>query len=227
MTDYIYPNVSQEERVQMLKKMCRTKEQRTYTKSLSDVEVAGAEKKHAADAMRIQQLKDDLKEHTTRVKGQIKELDTTQLERLEEIANRRRQVYDWVYGLPDQQGGKMMFYDGAGELIDSRELYESEKQKVLFVGEDGQTAAEEANQPKASESVLSQFQEYEDAEMVEDNEPGYEPGVHEEKPNEDDLEDPDAPVASREAFLDEMEVKQENQEAKEAPKKKRTRKPKE
>lgn len=208
MTDYIYPNITQEERVRMLKKMCRTKEQRTYTKSLSDTEVAGEEKKHASDTMRIHQLKDDLKEHNARVKGQIKELETTQIERLEEIANRRRQVYDWVYGLPDQINGKMMFYDGAGELIDSRDLYESEKQKVLFVGEDGQTASEDAEQPKTSESVLNQFRDVEDAQIVEESADEYEPSVNEEAPNEEDLESEDSvqsPTSGRAEFLDSIE----------------------
>lgn len=189
MSDYIYQELNHSARVSALKKLSRTKEQRTYTKSLDDKQVAAKEKEYSQVAMRIQQLEDDLKEYTAKVKGNIKELKTTQLESLEEIATRKRQVYDWVYGLPDQVNGKMLFYDESGELIDRRDLFDNEMQKVLFIGEDSQTATD-SQEHTAAKSVLDQFEE---AEIVNDGEgeapPEYEPEIDEEAPDESDLEE--------------------------------------
>lgn len=201
MSDYIYQDMSHAQRVATLKKLCKAKETITYTKSLSDVELAAEEKTFAQDNMRITQLEDELKTVSVKYKAEIASLKKLGIERLEVIANQKRQVYGQVFGLPDQVKNKMLFYDEAGELVSSRDLFESEKQGTLFVGDQAQTPAVEM---QTSGNVLDAFKDAPQADVVKESPDGedYEPSVQEEAPDESDLDNAEMEEAGQEEAPD-------------------------
>lgn len=189
MSSFIYQEMGHTKRVALLKKLCKTKEQMTYAKSLTEAELVAEKGNFARDAMRISQLEDELKMLAASYKEKIKALKKTNIERLEVIANEKRQAYAMVYGIPDNSTERMLFYDEDGELITSREMLPNEKQGTLFLGEKQQTANTAEAEAAVAEDVLAQFPEgKKKEEAIKENEPEYEPSHYEDAPDETDLE---------------------------------------
>jgi len=130
----IYPDLSIEDREQLLKNQAAKQVIGEYQRSMQESEVSNEEKKLSHDFIEKQKLEAQLQKFSQEIKGQIKNLDATMMERSEKIKSRKHTVHGTQYGIANHAEGRMMFYDKFGELVDSRELLPEERQGQLFIG---------------------------------------------------------------------------------------------
>lgn len=130
----IYPDLSIEDREQLLKNQAAKQIIGEYQRSMQESEVSNEEKKLSHDFIEKQKLEAQLQKFSQEIKGQIKNLEATMVERSEKIKSRKHTVHGTQYGIANHAEGRMMFYDKFGELVDSRELLPEEKQGQLFIG---------------------------------------------------------------------------------------------
>lgn len=130
----IYPDLSIEDREQLLKNQAAKQIIGEYQRSMQESEVSNEEKKLSHDFIEKQKLEAQLQKFSQEIKGQIKNIEATMVERSEKIKSRKHTVHGTQYGIANHAEGRMMFYDKFGELVDSRELLPEEKQGQLFIG---------------------------------------------------------------------------------------------
>lgn len=130
---FLYPDMSVKEREHVLSNQCAKKEMRNYSRTLSDSEINQEKTQLANDMVSKKKLEEALANLVKDYKAKIKTIDERTDERLERITNRKKTISGTLYGIANQQQGRMMFYDTFGELIDSRELLPDEKQGQLFL----------------------------------------------------------------------------------------------
>lgn len=146
MSNYIYQNYSQNDRITMLQNQAKKSEVKTYNRSLSEEEINREKDKYASDAIELDRQKKDLKSTVERLKAGITSVETLMEERLEKIKTGQTEITATLYGLPDYNKNRMNWYDGYGERINSLPLTPDERQGTLFIGdapaEDGAIAEE-------------------------------------------------------------------------------------
>lgn len=130
---FLYPDMNVKERETVLSNQCAKKEMRNYSRTLSDAEINQDRAMLANDMVSKKKLEETLANLMKEYKEKIKNIDVRVDERLERITNRKKTISGTLYGIANQQQGRMMFYDNHGELIDSRELLPEEKQGQLFL----------------------------------------------------------------------------------------------
>lgn len=119
--------------------MCQ-KGARHFTQSLTEAEVGKLLGEHAASAIDIERMILQMKEDQGVWKKRIKEASDKNTERLKEIKYGRRETVGILYSLPDLPSGIMNEYNKHGELINTRELTDTERQTRAFVqGKGGST----------------------------------------------------------------------------------------
>ena len=129
----IYPDMDMVQREDMLKNMCVTKEQRTYLRSLKASEVDVERGRYTVDAIELDNMQAELDNIKKEYKAKLDNMETRMKERLELIKTQKKSVPGILYGIADHANKRMLFYDKHGELIDSRDLLEHEKQGRLFI----------------------------------------------------------------------------------------------
>jgi hypothetical protein len=138
MSDVMYPNMSKQDRIKLMEKQCLRPEITDYTRTLNENEMGVERFDFTNDAQEVSNLKAELKEVTTDFKSRIKTIETRQEARLKVINTGKRDVNGTLYLFPDQQGGKMRYFDQYGELVKTRPLRNEERQTTLFIGDEGE-----------------------------------------------------------------------------------------
>jgi hypothetical protein len=130
---FLYPEMNAKERETVLSNQCAKKEMRNYSRSLTDSEVDNEKSRYINDAVEKANLEEALANLVKDYKKKIAGVEERMKERLGRIQSRKQPISGYLYGIANQQQGRMMFYDRFGELVDSRELLPDEKQGQLFL----------------------------------------------------------------------------------------------
>lgn len=129
---FIYSELSLKEREQVLTAEATVKETRNYQRSLQDSEVEFQEKNLARDMMAKHEEEEKLKNIKAEYADKLKNIDERIKERLDKIKNRKVTVTGTLWGKPNYENNRMLFYDKYGELVDSRDLLPTERQGNVF-----------------------------------------------------------------------------------------------
>lgn len=138
------PNLTPDERVKELQKICYNRGDDTFMRSLTESEISVEKDQFIKLTIEEQKLKDEAKESAQSYQRKINLVSESKKESLDRINTRQREVYDKLYWVVDAANGKMNFFDRYGELIKSRNLTPDETNGVLF-NNDGQPSE---NTPK-------------------------------------------------------------------------------
>lgn len=135
MGKFIYEGYSMEDRVTMLKNQAAKVQVDTYNRSLSANEVDAEKDRYSRDAIELERQQDEMKRQIDHMKSGMEAVKTLMKERLTRIKTGQMEVRGTLYGVADQNNGRMNFYDQYGELINSRDLTPDERQGRLFLGD--------------------------------------------------------------------------------------------
>ena len=142
----IYQDMPLNEREEQLQKMAAKTEKRTYRRTLQQSEVDAERNKYTSNAIDLQVMEEELENLKKDYTAKIKAHEAMMKERLDKIKNGKEDISGNLYGLPNYQNSRMMFYDKYGELIDSRDLLPEEIQtKMQFTLGAGKVTAETIN----------------------------------------------------------------------------------
>lgn len=154
------PELTPAERVKELKKVCAVSDYEKFNRNLTESEVEVERHAYAETGMRIEDVEYEAKESAESFKLKLKALKTEAEEKLARIRTGQREVYDEVFGVPDFEAGKMMFFDKYGEIVRTRNLVPDEYNGRMF---------NNANEPIKEEARTIDWDGIlEDAEIVED-----------------------------------------------------------
>lgn len=137
--NYLYQDMTLKQRLIHLQKLCIRKETTTYTRTLSEDELAQEKDTYAREGMEIATLKDEKSALNKTFAEKIKKIEETQGKRLTRIANGKKEGTDELYLIPDESTGKILYVDKLGEIIMNRPMNQNEKQGRLFLN-DGQVS---------------------------------------------------------------------------------------
>lgn len=176
------PELSPKERVKELKKACRVADYEKFNRNLTESEIEVERHAYAETGMRIEDVEFDAKESAEGYKMKLKMLKSEAEEKLSRIRTGQREVYDEVWGVPDYETGKMIFYDKYGEIVRTRNLVPDEYNGRIFdneneplteekkeIGWDGVIEDADLSEQVSEEEIIDA--DIEDAEIVEDENP--------------------------------------------------------
>lgn len=132
MDKIFMPDVSPDERLQMLKDNCDSSSEETYYKSLEETDLI--EKREDLTTKMIEL--DDLDKELLVAKG-VHKLASDPLKKaigtiLYEIKTAKAEITGRLFNIADHKEGYMLTYDESGELVRSRKLRTEERQGRLF-----------------------------------------------------------------------------------------------
>ena len=172
-TIFFKPNLTPDERVEELNKICYNKGDDTFQRSLTESEIAVEKDQFIKLTIDEQRLKDEAKASAQDFAKRINVISEEKNEALERINTRQREVYDKLYWVVDAANGNMNFFDRYGELIKSRKLTPDETNGVLFNNDGQPNEAKEIEyipiEPEYTADVQdADFEEVQDIEGVAD-----------------------------------------------------------
>ena len=180
------PNATIDERVAQLKKICHSKSEETYNRTLTDSEIEREKTNYVDNGIRLKDVEVEAKAGADSFNAKKTAIKKEMDEQLERVQNRSRKVYDTLYGVANPENGQMEFYDKFGELISSRGLTPDEFNGKLFDNEGEASAGAEPlgigfEKPKPDiedaeyEEVKNETQEESETEATETQETGKKP----------------------------------------------------
>ena len=139
------PELSAEQREKELKKICKTKRQDKFKRSLTDADIEKELRNYADLGIKLEEKENEksevMKTHNEAIKAVEAEMHTS----LEVIKNGKKEVLDTLYMVPNYETGQMESFDRFGELIETRRLTPDEHTGHLFNNDGSET---ESNEPE-------------------------------------------------------------------------------
>lgn len=126
-----FESMPQREVVDNLQGICYGIEEKDYTKSLSEPELALKERELGQTGIKVKQLEDDKKEVVERFKEKLSVPKETYSKLLDTIKYKSERKHGKLYLVDDQENGTMYFFDATGMCVESRSLQPGEKQTRL------------------------------------------------------------------------------------------------
>jgi hypothetical protein len=153
---FLYQDYSMKDRERLLSNMAAKKENRSYSRSLTQEEIDREKDQYASRAIELEDAIETAKAEAKSAKAQIEALKKIMEEKINKIRNGKEEAVGVLYGIPDQHNGKMLFYDKYGELINTRDLTPDERQGRLFIdNESSQGAAGNVTIPVENHDALA------------------------------------------------------------------------
>lgn len=126
------PDLSTDERVKELKKVCKTKTVKAFKRSLTESDIEKELRVYADLGIKLQEAEleksEIVKTHNEGIKAIEAEMDVS----LDVIKNGKKEVSDDLYLVPNYDSGQMETFDKFGELIETRGLTPDEHTGHLF-----------------------------------------------------------------------------------------------
>jgi hypothetical protein len=144
MSTEMYKDMTLEERVQLMTNQAYKVIEEDYQKPVGDDEISAEQSFVSQELLQIAELEAEKKKITAEIAGKIKGIKAIQTARLAVISSGKRKVFGKIWLFPDQQSGKMRYFDQYGDLISTRKLQSHEKQTTLFINDDNTVSHKEA-----------------------------------------------------------------------------------
>jgi|SRR6185437_9241796 len=132
MSKVFEPDLTPEQRYQMLKDQAEKVEDTTFKRTLTQEELDVKREELAQNLIDIDTKEDELDRIKEEYKGAIKPMKAQCKILLECVKTRKEEVKGQLFHLQNHHEGMMEVYDESGELISSRRLRPDEKQLRAF-----------------------------------------------------------------------------------------------
>jgi hypothetical protein len=126
-----YPDISDQERLDLLKSNSESTEEQTYMIPLLSEEVNERRLRFADISINEARILDDFKAVREEIKAQLKVIKEEKTAILSEIKTKMLQETGEVYKLVDQEDKTVYFYNGKGYLVSSRPILPEERQTTM------------------------------------------------------------------------------------------------
>lgn len=133
MQNVFMPELSQEERIQMMRNHADKVEETTYEKELTQEELDAKREMFVDNSIQVSNLEDELNAYKASYKGKMEPLKQINKVLQQEVKTKRQRVKGTLFHMANHETSYMEVYDETGELVSSRRLRPDEKQARLFV----------------------------------------------------------------------------------------------
>jgi hypothetical protein len=134
MAKIFMPDVSPEERLNIMRNHADEVEKSDYEKELTEDELAAKKDQFLKNDIVISNLEDELSDKKKEIKSKMDPLKVKNKGLRYEVKTGKKKCHGDLYHMADHTNSKMETYDATGELIFSRRLRPDEKQPTkLFV----------------------------------------------------------------------------------------------
>lgn len=133
MSKIFMPNISAQERVQVLKNNADHIEETTYEKDLTQDELDAKREEFVDNSIKVSTLEDELNEVKATYKGKIEPVKLHNKILQQEVKTKKQKVKGVLFHMANHDTGYMETYEDTGEMIASRRLRPDEKQARLYI----------------------------------------------------------------------------------------------
>lgn len=133
MQKIFMPELTVQERLQILRNNADEVEQTTYDKDLTQEELDAKREQFVDNSIQISSLEDELNEQKTKYKAKIDPIKLVNKTLQQEVKTKKQKVKGTLFHMANHESGFMETYDEAGELIATRRLRPDEKQARLYI----------------------------------------------------------------------------------------------
>jgi hypothetical protein len=140
MDKYLFQDMSENDRKQMLADNAERREEFQYPRELSHDEIAELKDELSNESISLSKLEEKKKEAMDEFKTQIDPHKAEVKRLLHLLRTRSEEVEEKVYLIADQEEGMMGYYNKRGELVHQRLLRGNEKQ-LRIIGDSSQKSS--------------------------------------------------------------------------------------
>ncbi len=133
MAKVFMPELSEQERVQIMRNHADQIEETSYEKELTPEELDAKREEFVDNSIKVSTLEDELNEVKATYKGKIEPVKLHNKILQKEVKTKKQKVKGTLFHMANQDTGYMETYEESGEMISSRRLRPDEKQARLFV----------------------------------------------------------------------------------------------
>lgn len=133
MAKIFMPELSAEERLQILRNNADKIDNTTYEKELTDEELDAKREEFVDNSIAVSKLEDELAEKKKEFKNKIEPLKLVNRGLQHEVKTKKKEVRGQLFHMADHVNGMMETWDESGELVSSRRLRPDEKQVRMQV----------------------------------------------------------------------------------------------
>lgn len=133
MAKIFMPDVSPEERLNILKNNADKIEETPYEKELTEEELIAKREQFVDNSIAVSKLEDELAEKKKEFKNKIEPLKLVNRGLQYEVKTGKKAAKGFLFHMADHTNGYMETYDETGELVSSRRLRPDEKQVRMQV----------------------------------------------------------------------------------------------
>lgn len=121
------PELSPEERLNVMRNNADKVEREKYEKELTEEELVGKSAQFVENSIAVSNLEDELADKKKEFKNKIDPIKLTNRVLQYELKTKKRKVEGQLFHMADQVNSMMEVYDESGELVSSRRLRPEEK----------------------------------------------------------------------------------------------------
>jgi len=133
MAKVFMPDVSPDERINILRNNADKVEQTDYEKELTEDELIAKREEFVDNSIDVSKLEDELAEKKKEYKNKIEPIKLINRSLQKEIKTKKKWVKGQLFHMADHVNGMMETWDETGELVSSRRLRPDEKQARLYI----------------------------------------------------------------------------------------------
>lgn len=133
MAKIFMPEMSDQERLQVLRNNADHVEETTYEKDLTQEELEGKREEFVDNSIKVSTLEDEFNEEKAKFKGKIEPMKMRNKILQQEVKTKKQKVNGTLFHMANHDSGYMETYEESGELHATRRLRPDERQARLFV----------------------------------------------------------------------------------------------
>jgi hypothetical protein len=133
MAKIFMPELSPDERINILRNNADKVEQTDYEKELTEDELIAKREEFVDNSIDVSKLEDELAEKKKEYKNKIEPIKLINRGLQKEIKTKKKWVKGQLFHMADHINGYMETWDETGELVSSRRLRPDEKQGRLYI----------------------------------------------------------------------------------------------
>lgn len=133
MSKIFMPDLSEQERLQVMRNHADNIEETTYEKDLTVEELDAKREEFVDNSIKVSTLEDEFNEVKATHKGKVEPIKMHNKILQQEVKTKKQKVKGTLFHMANQDSGYMETYEESGELIGTRRLRPDEKQARLFV----------------------------------------------------------------------------------------------
>jgi hypothetical protein len=133
MPKVFMPELSEQERLQIMRNHADNIEETTYERDLTPDELDAKREEFVDNSIKVSTLEDEFNEVKATHKGKVEPIKMHNKILQQEVKTKKQKVKGTLFHMANQESGYMETYEESGELIGTRRLRPDEKQARLFV----------------------------------------------------------------------------------------------